>query len=97
MLSDDLVNSGKGLGGSSTINFFQYHRPAKSDIDGSHHSPSSRVLAHLSFTAFEKLGNPGWNWDLLKKYYIKQESFVPPKDKAETMSFDLKEHGSDGE
>ncbi|KAJ7708735.1 GMC oxidoreductase [Mycena rosella] len=26
-------NRGKGLGGSSAINFFQYHRPAKSDID----------------------------------------------------------------
>ncbi|KAK7031661.1 alcohol oxidase [Favolaschia claudopus] len=26
-------NRGKGLGGSSGINFFQYHRPAKSDID----------------------------------------------------------------
>ncbi|THH14071.1 hypothetical protein EW146_g6219 [Bondarzewia mesenterica] len=46
---------GKGLGGSSAINFFfQFHRPAKSDID-----------------AFEELGNRGWNWDLLKKYYMK--------------------------
>ncbi|KAF8211138.1 hypothetical protein K438DRAFT_1959320 [Mycena galopus ATCC 62051] len=25
--------SGKGLGGSSALNFFQYHRPARSDID----------------------------------------------------------------
>ncbi|KAF8211133.1 hypothetical protein K438DRAFT_2047591 [Mycena galopus ATCC 62051] len=26
-------NRGKGLGGSSALNFFQYHRPARSDID----------------------------------------------------------------
>ncbi|KAI0066612.1 alcohol oxidase [Artomyces pyxidatus] len=70
---------GKGLGGSSAINFFQYHRPAKSDID-----------------AFEELGNPGWNWDLLKKYYMKVETFVPPSNKTEVMSYDLKDRGSNG-
>ncbi|THH20178.1 hypothetical protein EW146_g1129 [Bondarzewia mesenterica] len=70
---------GKGLGGSAAINFFQFHRPAKSDID-----------------AFEELGNPGWNWDLLKKYYMKCERFIPPEKQEDTMSFDLKEHGVDG-
>ncbi|KAJ7866482.1 alcohol oxidase [Mycena leptocephala] len=70
---------GKGLGGSSAINFFQYHRPAKADID-----------------AFETLGNPGWNWNLLKKYYMKAETFIPPQIKHETMSFDVNERGSNG-
>ncbi|KAJ7141629.1 alcohol oxidase [Mycena filopes] len=70
---------GKGLGGSSAINFFQYHRPAASDID-----------------AFETLGNPGWNWKLLKKYYSKAESFVLPAEKHDTMEFDVREHGTDG-
>ncbi|KAJ7235387.1 alcohol oxidase [Mycena rebaudengoi] len=70
---------GKGLGGSSAINFFMYHRPANSDID-----------------AFEELGNAGWNWDLLKKYYMKAEHFIAPLEKIDTMSYDLNERGSDG-
>ncbi|KAJ7145614.1 GMC oxidoreductase-domain-containing protein [Mycena epipterygia] len=70
---------GKGLGGSSAINFFQYHRAARSDID-----------------AFEKLGNTGWNWNLLKKYYMKSESFITPPVKTAEMSFDVAERGSDG-
>ncbi|KAJ7491787.1 alcohol oxidase [Mycena galericulata] len=70
---------GKGLGGSSAINFLVYHRPPKSDID-----------------AFEKLGNKGWNWDLLKKYYLKAEKFIAPTEKHATMSFDSKERGADG-
>ncbi|KAI0314824.1 alcohol oxidase [Amylostereum chailletii] len=71
---------GKGLGGSSAINFFQFHLPAKSDID-----------------AFEELGNVGWNWELLKKYYRKVEQFVPPTQPGpEVASFDLAEHGVDG-
>ncbi|KAI0043713.1 GMC oxidoreductase [Auriscalpium vulgare] len=70
---------GKGLGGSSAINFFQYHLPAKSDID-----------------AFEELGNAGWNWDLLKKYYKKSERFIPPKVTIEAMNYRLEDHGTDG-
>ncbi|EIM88744.1 alcohol oxidase [Stereum hirsutum FP-91666 SS1] len=72
-------NRGKMLGGSSAINFFEYHRPAMSDIN-----------------AWEKLGNKGWNWDLLKKYFIKHEQFIPPKQDTELISPDLKEHGSNG-
>ncbi|KAH9483223.1 GMC oxidoreductase family protein Mala s 12 [Psilocybe cubensis] len=70
---------GKGLGGSSGINFFQYHMPTVSDLD-----------------AFEKLGNSGWNWDLIKKYQKKSERFVPPAVKTETMNYDLSVHGTDG-
>ncbi|EIM79982.1 alcohol oxidase [Stereum hirsutum FP-91666 SS1] len=44
------------------------------------HSPTSTRLA------WEKLGNPGWNWDLLKKYYMKSERFIPPEHKTEEMS-----------
>ncbi|KAJ7493931.1 alcohol oxidase [Mycena latifolia] len=70
---------GKGLGGTSAINMFQYHRPPKSDID-----------------AWEKLGNAGWNWNLLKKYYAKVENFIPPTVKDEMLSFDINERGSAG-
>ncbi|KAJ7092287.1 alcohol oxidase [Mycena belliarum] len=70
---------GKGLGGTSAINMFQYHRPAKSDID-----------------AFETLGNAGWNWDLLQKYYAKAETFIPPSVDHDTMKFDLNARGSEG-
>ncbi|KAI0280314.1 alcohol oxidase, partial [Russula aff. rugulosa BPL654] len=70
---------GKGLGGSSLINSFLFHRPSTTDID-----------------AFEKLGNNGWNWERLKKYYTKAEQFIQPKVKEDTMRFDLREHGLDG-
>ncbi|KAJ7227280.1 alcohol oxidase [Mycena pura] len=74
-------NRGKGLGGSSGINFFQYHRPPRSDID-----------------AFEILGNAGWNWDLLKRYYAKSERFIQPLEKHDTMTYDsdLSHHGTKG-
>lgn len=54
--------------------------------------------SNISFydLAFESLGNPGWNWDLLKKYQKKSERFIPPAVKEETMSYDLAEHGTDG-
>ncbi|KAF9265669.1 alcohol oxidase [Marasmius fiardii PR-910] len=72
-------NRGKGLGGSSAINFFQFHRPAKSDID-----------------AFEQLGNTGWNWNLLERYYAKTETFLEPVDKSECLRYDSSKHGKDG-
>ncbi|KAF9558401.1 alcohol oxidase [Agrocybe pediades] len=70
---------GKGLGGSSAINYFQYHLPSKGDVD-----------------AIERLGNKGWNFDLLKRYHLKSERFVEPKVKHLAMSYDLAQHGTDG-
>ncbi|RXW15191.1 hypothetical protein EST38_g10664 [Candolleomyces aberdarensis] len=51
---------GKGLGGSSAMNFFCWIKPPAEDID-----------------AFEKLGNPGWNWKDFEKYSLKSETFHP--------------------
>ncbi|KIY49901.1 alcohol oxidase, partial [Fistulina hepatica ATCC 64428] len=45
---------GKGLGGSSAINFGCWVVPPKNDVDN-----------------WEKLGNPGWNWDEFNKYLKK--------------------------
>jgi hypothetical protein len=60
--------------------------------------PVSPFKAHTYIpVAFEKLGNPGWNWNLLKQYYRKAEKFLEPEVKADTMSYDLKEHGDHGE
>ncbi|KAJ6485596.1 alcohol oxidase, partial [Mycena sanguinolenta] len=70
---------GKCLGGSSSLNFFQYHRPAKSDID-----------------AFEELGNPGWNWELLERYYAKSEQFVEQVENRQMMATDFAHHGFAG-
>ncbi|KAF8179476.1 alcohol oxidase [Pholiota molesta] len=70
---------GKTLGGSSALNFFQFHRPPKWDID-----------------AFEKLGNPGWNWELLKKYFEKSSGFIPPSQKAEAVSYDITQRNTTG-
>ena len=47
-------------------------------------------------TAFEKLGNKGWNWDTLKVYYNKAERLLPPNVKDDATSFDVREHGLEG-
>ncbi|KAJ7159321.1 alcohol oxidase [Mycena crocata] len=70
---------GKGLGGSSAINFFQYHRPARSDID-----------------AWGALGNAGWNWELLERYYAKAEHCVQPAVESDTWTTRLDQLGMDG-
>lgn len=46
--------------------------------------------------AFEELGNKGWNWATLKKYYNKVEKFILPEVKDDTMRFDPREHGLEG-
>ncbi|KAF8972220.1 GMC oxidoreductase-domain-containing protein [Flammula alnicola] len=46
--------------------------------------------------AFEKLGNPGWNWDLLKKYYNKSTGFVPPLDESELITYKSEERNGNG-
>jgi choline dehydrogenase-like flavoprotein len=46
--------------------------------------------------AFEKLGNKGWNWETLKRYYTKVEKFLVPEVKDDTVRFDAREHGLEG-
>ncbi|KAH9990441.1 GMC oxidoreductase-domain-containing protein [Russula vinacea] len=70
---------GKGLGGTSSINTFLFHRPAAPDIN-----------------AFETLGNKGWNWETLRRYYTKVEKFLVPEVKDDTVKFDVREHGLEG-
>lgn len=51
------------------------------------------------YNAFEKLGNPGWNWQSLLYYMKKGESFVPPStipDSAHGAVLDPKAHGTNG-
>ncbi|KAI0049312.1 GMC oxidoreductase [Auriscalpium vulgare] len=75
-------NRGKGLGGSSALNFYVWNRPPAIDID-----------------AWEKLGNPGWNWANYLKYSNKSIKFIPPPDakvKAERQTSDPAYHGTDG-
>ncbi|KAF5376948.1 hypothetical protein D9615_007272 [Tricholomella constricta] len=52
---------GKGLGGTSNLNFFVWIKPPAVDVD-----------------AFEKLGNPGWNWENFYHYSKKAETFHRP-------------------
>lgn len=54
-------NRGKGLGGTSAINFLLAIRPAEEEVD-----------------AFEKLGNPGWNWKNLLGYMKRSEHLHEP-------------------
>jgi len=54
------------------------------------------VYLSVPSKAFEELGNTGWNWETLKKYYNKVERFILPEVKDDTMRFDLREHGLGG-
>lgn len=54
----------------------------------------SSINAYL--LAWEKLGNKGWNWNLLKTYYAKTEKFISPQILTDLMSRDLENHGSEG-
>jgi choline dehydrogenase-like flavoprotein len=55
--NEHVWSRGKGLGGSSNMNFFCWIKPPAQDID-----------------AFEKLGNPGWNWADFNEYSLKTET-----------------------
>ncbi|KAH7929134.1 alcohol oxidase [Leucogyrophana mollusca] len=57
-----IINSGKGLGGSSRMNFLSWNKPVREDMD-----------------AWEKLGNPGWNWDSFVDYSKKSEQYIPKR------------------
>ncbi|TBU46723.1 GMC oxidoreductase [Dichomitus squalens] len=49
--------------------------------------------------AWERLGNPGWNWENFLKYSIKCEKFIPPSAEvaqSERLTYDAKVHGTDG-
>ncbi|KAI0921212.1 hypothetical protein AcW2_006258 [Taiwanofungus camphoratus] len=73
---------GKGLGGSSGINFMCYTKPHAEDIND-----------------FERLGNPGWNWNNYEKYLERTEGFVPPKDDVQkklNLKFDTWRIGREG-
>lgn len=59
-----LWSRGKGLGGSSNMNFYAWIKPPAFDMD-----------------SFEKLGNPGWNWEEFSRYSKKSERFhIPDKE-----------------
>lgn len=73
---------GKGLGGSSGINFLCYTKPPARDIDD-----------------WEKLGNPGWNWEAHQKMLKRVERWqAPPQDVMKRMKLDPAEctFGTDG-
>ena len=51
------------------------------------------------FNAWEKLGNPGWNWNTLLRYYKQIERFYTPENwqQAVGASFDRDVHGLSGD
>lgn len=50
------------------------------------------------FDAWEKLGNPGWNWDNLFPYFKKSENYTLPTETqlAAGATYQTKNHGFDG-
>ncbi|KAF5345932.1 hypothetical protein D9758_011426 [Tetrapyrgos nigripes] len=60
---------GKGLGGSSSINFHVWSVPPKYDID-----------------AWERLGNPGWNWEMYEKYAEQCVTYRPVPSSNEALN-----------
>ncbi|KAJ3556842.1 hypothetical protein NM688_g1799 [Phlebia brevispora] len=74
-LSDRKIDlqRGKGLGGSSAINFLCWTKPSVKDIDD-----------------FERLGNPGWNWDNYESFIARSEGFVdPPEEIKKKFKLDV--------
>lgn len=71
---------GKGLGGSTCINFLYWTRPQREEIDGEHPSGLSRARSpshHITrILAIEKLGNKGWNWERFFEASKRAESSV---------------------
>ncbi|KAH0493556.1 hypothetical protein TgHK011_000220 [Trichoderma gracile] len=51
------------------------------------------------FDAWERLGNPGWNWTTMLKYFKQVEHFFPPSPWQETAGAHYEEeyHGTSGE
>jgi hypothetical protein len=58
--------------------------------------PAFSTRAETPASAFEELGNPGWNWNMLKPYYKKAENFITSPSTQDTTTFDVNERGSDG-
>lgn len=58
--------------------------------------------SRIDLDAWEKLGNPGWNWDALLPYFVKAETFHTPTDAArefypvESNVFHPSRRGTDG-
>ena len=74
----DACCRGKGLGGSSGINFMCWTKPPREEIDGELATAFLPVLKFMyhSSTEFEKLGNPGWNWNNYERHLAKTEGYV---------------------
>ncbi|KJA22152.1 GMC oxidoreductase [Hypholoma sublateritium FD-334 SS-4] len=87
---------GKTLGGSSAINFLQFHLPSKSDIEGNRFTLSEFAIIQTQLAAFEELGNPNWNWNVLKKYYDKFCGSIPPKETTGTTTYAAHQGNEDG-
>ena len=71
--------SGKGLGGSSCVNFYLWTRPEREDMNGaSIVNVAASYAVHLTpcTAAWERLGNPGWNWENFQRYSRKVERYV---------------------
>lgn len=76
-LTNSCTFSGKGLGGSSAINFMMWNKPARQYLDSKDTVLPSIDLTIFAFhVVFEELGMHGWNWDAFDKYMKTAEKCV---------------------
>ena len=78
VISPFLVSRGKGLGGSSGVNFYLWTRPSEEDVNGASdwlrlEEGTKFLICSAYVTAWERLGNPGWNWKNFQKYVARTE------------------------
>lgn len=80
------------------------HKTIQTTNNGHYHSINLGMViypAQADFNSWEKLGNPGWNWESMAPYFRKFHTYTePPQELKEQLSLDdymsKDAQGSDG-
>lgn len=72
----ELCHRGKGIGGSSAVNFMVYMTPCADDLNGMSYPTLHDYVSSARWPAFERLGNPGFNWQNLSTALRSVEGYV---------------------